>query len=133
MPLALKDLWRSYDKKMDTALHFIPAADTALALFISSKKPLLISPATPRLLLSFADTAAPALDELYRRSGDQPETEQQADEEDEEDEVEVVENATGMAPREGERAGDGGRDGDGGELTTTALGRNPVSTRLILL
>jgi hypothetical protein len=85
------------------------------------------------LLLSFADTAAPALDELYRRSGDQPETEQQADEEDEEDEVEVVENATGMAPREGERAGDGGRDGDGGELTTTALGRNPVSTRLILL
>ena len=47
------------------------------------------------LLLSFADTAAPALDELYRRSGDQPETEQQADEEDEE--VEVVENATGMA------------------------------------
>ena len=46
---------------------------------------------------SFADTAAPALDELYRRSGDQPETEQQADEEDEEDEVEVVENATGMA------------------------------------
>jgi hypothetical protein len=64
-------------------------------LFISSKKPLLISPATPRLLLSFADTAAPALDELYRRSGDQPETEQQADEEDEK--VEVVENATGMA------------------------------------
>jgi hypothetical protein len=29
-----------------------------------------------RLLLSFADTVAPALDELYRRSGDQPETEQ---------------------------------------------------------
>jgi hypothetical protein len=68
-----------------------------------------------------------------RRSGDQPETEQQADEEDEEDEVEVVENATGMAPREGEHDGDGGRDGDGGQLMTTALGRNPVSTRLILL
>lgn len=51
-----------------------------------------------RLLLSFADTAAPpapASDELLDRSRAQPETEQQqADEEDEEDEVEVVDRGT---------------------------------------
>lgn len=45
-----------------------------------------------RLLLSFADTAAPA--PAPAPASDEPDTEQQADEEDEEDEVEVVDRGT---------------------------------------
>jgi hypothetical protein len=87
-----------------------------------------------RLLLSFADTVAPALDELDRRSGDQPETEQQADEEDEEDEVEVVDRGTVLEvkvsaqPQRQARSGSGPRVHRSALVINKFVGAEPVIT-----
>jgi hypothetical protein len=126
MPLALKDLWRSYDKKMDTALHFIPAADTALH-FIQEAFADLSSNASPAPVVRGHGRPCPgrAVQEERRPAGDRAagrRGRRRGRGRGERDgygcRTKSWSEAAAPGCRVKENDGDGERDGDGGELTT---------------